>query len=219
MGGYALTARKIHREELVNSLTHGLGLVLSLGGLVILVVLAALRGTPWHLVGVSVFGATLVMLYAASTIYHAVRSPRVKRLFKVLDHSAIYLLIAGTYTPFTLVNLRGPWGWTLFGLVWGLALAGILFKVFFVDQFVIVSTAVYVAMGWLVVIAIKPVVSMVPKGGLLWLVAGGLSYTIGVGFFAWRRLAYRHAIWHLFVLGGSISHYLAVLFYVLPARA
>ena len=210
---------RIHREEIVNSVTHGLGLALSAGGLVVLVALAALRGTPRHVVSVSIYGATLVLLYAASTLYHAFRSPRVKRVFKVLDHSAIYLLIAGTYTPFTLVVLRGPWGWTLFGLVWGLAVAGIVFKTFFVDHFVIASTIVYVAMGWLVVIAIKPVMAMVPKGGLLWLLAGGLSYTIGVAFFAARRLPYGHAIWHLFVLGGSISHYFAVLFYVLPPRA
>ena len=209
----------IHREELVNSLTHGLGLLLSVGGLVILVVLAALRGTPRHVVSVSIYGATLVLLYAASTLYHAFRSPRVKRVFKIIDHSAIYLLIAGTYTPFTLITMRGPWGWTLFGLVWGLAVAGIVFKTFFVDRFIIASTVVYLAMGWLVVIAIKPVSAMVPSGGLLWLLAGGLCYTIGVAFFAAPRLRYGHAIWHLFVLGGSISHYFAVLFYVLPGRA
>lgn len=208
----------IHREELVNSMTHGLGLVLSVAGLVILVVLAAVRGTPRHVVSVSVYGATLVLLYAASTLYHAFRSPRLKRVFKIIDHSAIYLLIAGTYTPFTLVVLRGPWGWTLFGLVWGLAVAGIAFKTLFVDHFVIASTIVYVAMGWLVVIAIRPVLAMVPNRGLLWLLAGGLSYTMGVAFFAARRLPYSHAIWHLFVLGGSISHYFAVLFYVVPPR-
>jgi hemolysin III len=208
-----------HREEMVNSLTHGLGLVLSVVGLIVLVVLAALRGTPRHVVSVSIYGATLVLLYAASTLYHAFRSPRVKRVFKILDHSAIYLLIAGTYTPFTLVILRGPWGWTLFGLVWGLAIAGIVLKSLFVDHFVIASTIVYVAMGWLVVIAIKPVMAAVPNGGLLWLLAGGLCYTIGVAFFAARRLPYGHAIWHLFVLAGSISHYVAVLFYVVPPRA
>lgn len=208
-----------HHEEIANSLTHGLGLGLSVGGLVVLVVLAALRGTPRHVVSVSIYGATLVLLYASSTLYHAFRSPRVKRVFKILDHSAIYLLIAGTYTPFTLVVLRGPWGWTLFGLVWGLAIAGIVFKSIFVDHFVFASTIVYIAMGWLVVIAIKPVMAMVPNGGLLWLLAGGLSYTLGVAFFAARRLPYGHAIWHLFVLGGSISHYFAVLFYVLPPRA
>lgn len=209
----------IHRDEILNSLTHGFGLLLSAGGLVILVVLAALRGTPRHVVSVSIYGATLVMLYTASTLYHASRAPRLKRVFKVLDHSAIYLLIAGTYTPFTLITMRGPWGWTLFGLVWGLALVGIVFKTFFVDRFVIASTAVYLAMGWLVVIAIKPALKMVPSGGLVWLLAGGLCYTIGVAFFAAPRLRYGHAIWHLFVLGGSISHYCAVLFYVLPPRA
>ena len=185
----------------------------------ILVVLAALRGTPWHVVSFSIYGATLVILYTASTLYHAFRSPPLKRIFKIIDHSAIYLLIAGTYTPFTLVTLRGPWGWTLFGLVWALALAGIAFKAFFVDHFVIASTVVYLAMGWLVVIAINPVTEIVPHRGLLLLLAGGLCYTVGVAFFAARRMRYAHAIWHLFVLGGSIIHYFAVLFYVLPPRA
>ena len=208
----------IHREEIINSVTHGVGLALSVVGLVILEVLAALRGTPWHVVSVSIYGATLVILYASSTLYHAFRSPPLKRVFKIIDHSAIYLLIAGTYTPFTLVTLRGPWGWTLFGLVWALALAGIAFKAFFVDHFVIASTIVYLTMGWLVIIAIKPVIAVVPYRGLLLLLAGGLCYTVGVGFFAASRMRYGHAIWHLFVLSGSIIHYFAVLFYVLPPR-
>ena len=165
------------------------------------------------------YGVTLVLLYAASTLYHGVRSRGLKRVLKVVDHSSIYLLIAGTYTPFTLINLRGRWGWTLFGLVWGLSLLGILFKIFFVDHFKIVSTTVYLAMGWVVVIALKPLLSLVPSGGILWLLAGGLSYTIGVGFYAWRKLPYNHAVWHVFVLAGSICHYFAVLFYVLPAKA
>ncbi len=214
-----LRARRFHWEEIANSVTHGAGLLLSLAGLVVLVILAAKKGTPWHIVSVSVYGVTLVLLYGASTVYHAVRAPRWKHYLRIIDHSSIYLLIAGTYTPFMLVNLRGPWGWTLFGLVWGLAVAGILFKIWFVDHFAFLSTAVYVAMGWMAVIAIKPVFAAVPSGGLLWLLAGGLSYTIGVAFFAWNKLPYNHTIWHLFVLGGSISHYLAVMFYVLPARA
>lgn len=210
---------RITGEELANSLTHGVGLALSVAGLVVLVVLAAMRGTAWHIVGCSVYGATLVLLYGASTLYHSVRSPRVKRVCKVIDHSAIYLLIAGTYTPFTLVNLRGPWGWTLFGIVWGLALAGILFKVWFVDHFIVASTTVYLLMGWLAVIAVKPLFALVPAGGIALIFAGGLAYTIGVGFFAWRRLPYHHAVWHVFVLAGSIFHYVAVLLYVLPAKA
>lgn len=207
------------KEELANSITHGLGLALSVAGLVVLIVFAALRGNAWHVVSCSVFGATLVLLYSASMVYHIVRSPRAKRIWKILDHSSIYLLIAGTYTPFMLVNLRGGWGWTLFGLVWGLALLGILFKVFFVDRFVIASTVVYLAMGWIMVIAVKPLLASVAGGGILLLLAGGLAYSLGVVFFAWGKLPFNHAVWHLFVLAGSICHYFAVLFYVLPAKA
>lgn len=194
-------------------------MALSVAGLAVLVTLAALRGTVWHIVGCSVYGATLVVLYTASTFYHSLRSPRLKRFFRILDHASIYLLIAGTYTPFTLVNLRGGWGWMLFGLVWGLAALGILFKIFFVDRFPIASTAVYLLMGWLAVIAIKPLLMLVPSGGLLWLLAGGLAYTAGIVFFAWGKMPYNHAVWHVFVLAGSICHYFAVLFYVLPANA
>ena len=211
--------RRIAQEELANSVTHGIGLALSVTGFAVLVVLAVLRGGAWHIVSCSVYGSTLVCLYAASTLYHSVRSPRVKRILNVLDHSAIYLLIAGTYTPFSLVILRGGWGWTLFGLVWGLSVLGVLFKVWFVDRFQIASTTVYLAMGWLVVIALKPLLALVPSGGLLWLLAGGVLYTAGVGFFAWRKLPYNHAIWHVFVLAGSACHYFAVLYYVLPAKA
>lgn len=203
-------------EEIANSVTHGLGLVLSIAGLAVLVVLAALRGTAWHIVSCAVYGATLVMLYAASTLYHGVRGPRVKRVLKILDHSAIYLLIAGTYTPFTLVTLRGAWGWSLFGVVWGLALVGILWKIWFVDHFAVVSTTVYLLMGWLAVIAAKPLLALVPAGGLALIVAGGLCYTAGVGFFAWRRLPYHHTVWHLFVMAGSACHFVAVLLYVIP---
>ena len=211
--------RRIAQEELANSVTHGIGLALSVTGFAVLVVLAVLRGGARHIVSCSVYGSTLVCLYAASTLYHIVRSSRLKRVLKVLDHSAIYLLIAGTYTPFSLVILRGGWGWTLFGLVWGLSVLGVLFKVWFVDRFQIASTTVYLAMGWLVVIALKPLLVLVPSGGLLWLLAGGVLYTVGVGFFAWRKLPYNHAIWHVFVLAGSACHYFAVLYYVLPAKA
>jgi hemolysin III len=203
-------------EELANTLTHGAGLALSLAGLTVLVVLAALRGTAWHIVSCSIYGATLVLLYSASTIYHAVRSPRAKRILRAVDHAAIYLLIAGTYTPFTLVTLRGGLGWTLFGLVWGIALAGIVFKIFFAGRFPIASTLSYLAMGWLVVIAWKPVVSRIPGNGLLWILAGGLAYSAGVIFFAAHRVRFSHTVWHLFVLAGSLCHYFAVLWYVLP---
>ncbi len=213
----AMTDR-IPPEELANSVTHGIGLALSVAGFVVLLVLAVLHGSAWHIVSCSVYGSTLVCLYAASTFYHSVPSPRLKPALKVLDHSSIYLLIAGTYTPFTLVNLRGAWGWTLFGLVWGLSALGILLKVWCVDKFKVVSTTLYLAMGWLVVIAFKPLLMLVPSGGILWLLAGGVSYTAGVGFYAWRKLPYNHSIWHVFVLVGSLCHYFAVLYYVLPAK-
>jgi hemolysin III len=206
-------------EEIANAVTHGIGLLLSVAGFVVLLVLAALRGTAWHIVACSIYGATLICLYAASTLYHAVISPRIKRALRIFDHSAIFLLIAGTYTPFVLINLRGPWGWSLFGVIWGLALAGILFKFWFVGRFGFLSTAVYIAMGWLVVIAAKPVVAHVPFTALVWLLAGGLAYTAGVIFYASRRIPYSHAIWHLFVLAGSTCHYFAILSTVIPPRA
>jgi hemolysin III len=205
-------------EEIANAITHGIGLLLSIAGFVVLLVLAALRGTAWHIVACSIYGVTLICLYTASTLYHAVISPRVKRALRIFDHSAIYLLIAGTYTPFLLVSLRGPWGWSLFGVIWGLALAGILFKFWFVERFGILSTAVYIAMGWLVVIAAKPVITHVPSTALIWLLAGGLAYTAGVIFYATKRIPYSHAIWHIFVLAGSICHYFAVLSTVIPPR-
>jgi hemolysin III len=206
-------------EEMANGITHGVGLALSLIGFFVLLTLSILRGSAWHVAGCGVFGLTLVFAYAASTAYHSFRKPHLRRALKILDHSAIYLLIAGTYTPFTLVNLRGFWGWTLFGLVWTLSAVGITFKLFHVDRFKVMSTLVYVMMGWIVVIAIKPLLAAIPMAGIIWLVAGGLFYTVGVVFFAWDKIPYNHAVWHLFVLAGSVCHYFAVLFYVLPARA
>jgi len=220
MGAHAdKHANHIALEEIANSITHGIGLLLSIAGFVVLLVFAILYGRAIHIVACSVYGATLICLYAASTLYHAVITPRLKRALKIFDHSAIYLLIAGTYTPFLLLNLRGAWGWSLFGVVWGLAFAGILFKFWFVDHFEYLSTAVYIAMGWLVVIAAKPVLAHVPTPSLLWLLAGGLLYTSGVIFYAWKRLPYSHVVWHLFVLGGSTCHYFAILRSVLPPRA
>jgi len=205
-------------EEIANASTHGVGLLLSIAGFVALLVLATLRGTAWHIVACCIYGATLICLYAASTLYHAAISPGVKRTLRIFDHSAIYLLIAGTYTPFLLVSLRGPWGWSLFGVIWGLALAGVLFKFWFVERFAILSTAVYIAMGWFVVIAAKPVITHLSLTAIIWLLAGGLAYTGGVVFFAAKRIPYNHAIWHLFVLAGSFCHYLAVLSTVIPPR-
>ena len=207
------------REELANAVTHGVGFVASLIGLPILVVAAASRGERAALVGVSVFGAALVALYAASTLYHAVSHPTLKQRLRVLDHACIYLLVAGTYTPFTLGVLRGRWGWTLFGIVWTLAALGVLFKVLFGGGAMAkLSTAVYVAMGWVVIIAIKPLVAAMDSAGLMLLVAGGLLYTGGVVFYVDKRRTWSHPVWHLFVMGGSVCHYFAVLFYAFPAR-
>ena len=210
---------RLRLEEIANSITHGIGLLLSIAGFVVLLVFAILRGTPIHIIACSVYGATLICLYAASTLYHAVTSPRLKRALKIFDHASIYLLIAGTYTPFLLLNLRGAWGWSLFGVVWGLAFAGILFKFWFVDHFEFLSTAVYLAMGWLVIIAAKPVLTHVPTVTLLWVLAGGLLYSSGVIFYIWKRLPYSHVIWHLFVLAGSACHYIAIFRSVLQTRA
>jgi hemolysin III len=209
---------RISSEEIANSLTHGFGLALSLAGLVALIVVAALHGGILSIVSCSVYGVTLVCLYGASTVYHAARLPRWKRVLKIVDHSCIYLLIAGTYTPFTLVALRGSWGWTLFSVVWALALSGIIFKLWFVDRYSIASTIFYLLMGWSVVIALKPLLRVVPVPALSWMLAGGLAYSAGVIFFAMPRVRYSHAVWHGFVLAGSIFHYVAILHYVAPAR-
>jgi hemolysin III len=184
----------------------------------VLVSLAAIRGDAWRVVSFSIYGAALVLLYLVATLYHSFRSPRVKRLFQVLDHAAIYVLIAGSYTPLLLVKLRGAWGWSLFGVIWGLAVAGIILKVLFIGRFIALSTAVYIAMGWLVLIAFKPVLATIPVRGFIWLLIGGCAYTFGVLFLAWRRLPYNHALWHVFILAGSICHFFAFLFYVLPMR-
>lgn len=214
-----LTSRYTRREEYANIGTHAVGVVFSIVALVLMVLYAVENGDPYFIVAVSIFGATLILLYLMSTLYHSVRHPKVKHVFRVFDHSCIYLLIAGSYTPFTLVTLRGGWGWTLFGLTWGLALCGIIFKIFFTKRFSILSTLMYIALGWLVIVAIKPLLGAVPTGGVAWLVAGGLLYTFGVVFYAWRRIPYHHAIWHLFVMAGSFCHFLAVYYYVIPPQA
>ncbi len=200
-------------EEIANSITHGLGFVLSIAGLAVLVTLAAVRGTVWHVVACSIYGTTLVLLYLSSTLYHAIQAPRAKRVFRVFDHSAIYLLIAGTYTPFVLITLRGPLGWTLFGLQWGLALAGILFKSLTREGYEIASTIVYALMGWMGIVGIRSMYVSLTWGGIAWILAGGLFYTVGILFFALNR-RYCHAIWHVFVLAGSVCHFCAVLRYI-----
>jgi hemolysin III len=203
-------------EEIASSVTHGIGLLLAVAALVVMVVFAALRGTAWHVVSCSIYGTTMVLMFAASTLYHSFPWPRAKAVLKVIDHSAIYLLIAGTYTPFLLISLRGPWGWSLFGVVWGLALVGVVFKIFFAGRFKLLSTLVYVGMGWMVVVAIRPLYQNLPMGGLVWLVAGGLFYTAGTAFYLGRRIPFNHAIWHAFVFAGSLCHFFSVMWYVIP---
>lgn len=210
--------RETLSEEVANSLTHGVGLVLAITAQVLLATFAAIYGTAWHVVGCTIFGATLILLYAASTLYHSVKRPGLRRVMRALDHSAIFLLIAGTYTPFSLVNLRGPWGWTLFGIVWGLALIGITLRLT-KGRHRGFAVALYLAMGWTVLIALKPLVAGVAAGGIVFLAAGGLAYTLGVVFYVWRRLPFNHAVWHLFVLAGSVLHFFAVLLYVIPIAA
>lgn len=201
-------------EEMTNSISHGMGLVAAIVGVPFLITHAFSHGDARFIVGTSVFSATVILLYLASTIYHALPTGTTKRVFRVIDHSAIYLLIAGTYTPFTLGILRGAWGWTLFGIVWGLAIVGVILKAFDKASHPIVSTGIYLLMGWVVVIAIDPLFSKVQPAGLIWLLAGGLFYTAGVAFFATdSRLKYGHLIWHLFVLAGTVCHFFAVLWY------
>jgi hemolysin III len=197
-------------EELANTLTHGTGAVASVVALVVLVILAARGGDAWEIVSVALFGATLIALYVASTLFHAAIDPRAKARLEVFDHGAIYLLIAGTYTPFTIGVLRGGWGWSLFGVIWGLALAGIAFKVFFAGRFRLTSTLIYLAMGWLVIIAAGPMLRQLDPVTLGWLLAGGLAYTAGTPFYHTTRFRYAHAVWHVFVLAGSVCHVIAV---------
>lgn len=204
------------REELANQLTHGLGVFLSVAGLVLMVVFATLHGDAWHIVSTAIFGGALVLLYASSTLYHSFRSEQRRRVLQKFDHAAIFLLIAGTYTPFVLVTLRGAWGWSLFGVVWGLAVIGVALKFWFAGRFRFASTGIYLGMGWLVMIALKPLMAVLPAAGLRLLIAGGLCYTGGAVFYLWKRLPYHHAIWHLFVLGGSACHWAAVFYYVIP---
>ena len=203
-------------EEWANALIHGVGIVASLCGGAVLITLAAVFGDARRVVGASVFVATLVLMYTASTLYHAIPHERHKPRLKVLDHCAIFLLIAGTYTPFTLVALRGSWGWALFGLIWTLAVLGVVFKLFYTGRFRRTSTAIYVAMGWLVVVAVGPLSQALPAWTVACLIAGGVSYSLGTPFYLNRRIPYAHAIWHAFVLGGSVLHFAAVFGQTVP---
>jgi len=199
------------REEFANALTHGLGAAAALAASAVLVTLAAIHGDGWQLAGAIVFGSALLLLYVASTLYHAIQRPRAKRRLQVFDHCAIYVLIAGTYTPFTLIGLRGPWGWGLFAAIWTLALGGVVFKLFFTGRFDRLSTLIYLGMGWLVIVAIRPLLIAMDGWTLGWLFAGGVFYSLGTVFYLREPVPYSHAIWHLFVIGGSVCHYVAVL--------
>jgi len=217
MTGLQTAAEYTPLEELFNSITHGIGALVSLAGLVLLIVFSCMYGDSRHIISCTVFGCTLVMLYTASTLYHSFRKPRLKHLFKILDHSCIYMLIAGTYTPFLLVTLKGMLGWSLFAVIWSLTVIGVLFKIFFVHRFKIISTVAYILMGWIVIFAVKPLFQALPGEGLVLLVCGGLAYTLGTIFYSWKKLPFNHAIWHLFVLGGSACHFFTVMFYVIPS--
>ena len=205
-------------EERLNIGSHALGIALSVLGLILLVVRASLYGSAWHVVSVSVFGISMVALYTASTVYHSAREPRRRSRLRIVDHAAIYLLISGTYTPFTLLVLQGTIGWVIFGVSWGMALTGIVLKLFFTGRFKLVSTLMYVFMGWLIVFAIEPLVANLDPSGLAWLVAGGIAYTLGAVLYSIRAIRFNHAIFHLFVLLGSICHFVAVYAYLLPSR-
>ncbi|VAW18541.1 FIG01964566: Predicted membrane protein, hemolysin III homolog [hydrothermal vent metagenome] len=206
------------KEEKFNVISHAIGLVLSIVALVLLVVFSSLKGNAWHIVSFSIYGASLIVLYAASTFYHYVQNPKLRYKLNIFDHSAIYVLIAGTYTPFTLVVLKGWVGWTIFGVSWGLAFAGIVLKLFFTGKYDKISTFAYVLMGWVVIFAIKPLVQNLPFEGLMWLLAGGIFYTVGAVLYSIKNLKYNHAIFHIFVLLGSFAHFIAVFFYVLPIK-
>jgi hemolysin III len=205
-------------EEKINIVSHGLGLILSIAALVILVICANLHGNVWHIVSFSVYGASLIILYAASTFFHISRDLKLRYNLNIVDHSSIYVLIAGTYTPFALVTLNGAIGWVIFGVIWGLALIGVILKFFFIGRYYLISTVMYVLMGWIIIFAVKPLIESLPLGGLVWLFAGGISYTIGAFFFSIDKIKFNHAIFHIFVLAGSFCHFMTVFFYVLPRK-
>lgn len=199
------------REEIVNSITHGIGTLISIAALVVLVVFAAIKGNAWHVVSFTIFGSSMILLYLSSTLYHSFQKPKVKNLFARFDHAAIFLLIAVTYTPYMLSSLRGGLGWTFFGIIWGLAISGAVIRSIYLTRFRKLMVAIYVLMGWMFVFALKSIIKITPVDSLVFLFIGGGLYTIGVIFYAWRNLKYGHGIWHLFVLGGSIMHFFAVL--------
>ncbi|OQY42845.1 MAG: hemolysin III [Anaerolineaceae bacterium 4572_78] len=202
-------------EEIANSITHGIGAILSLAGLTMLVLLASLFGTVWHIVGFSIYGTTLFLMYLISTLYHSFSQPRVKRVFRIMDHASIYLLIAGTYTPLFLIPMRSFFAWIILAIVWALAISGIIFKIYFVGRFEVVSVIFYILMGWLGAITPASLLDRMPEGSLGWILAGGIVYTVGVLFYSLHKIPYNHAIWHIFVIGGSFCHYWVMLIYIL----
>lgn len=203
-------------EELANAITHGIGILFSISGLGVLTAFASIFGTAWHIVSCAIYSGTMILMYTASTLYHSIPSPRAKSLFRTLDHASIFLMIAGTYTPFTLVSLHGPWGWSLFGVIWGLAAAGIICEFFLLKKYRLLAVAIYIAMGWSVIVAIKPLLAAIPTPGIWLLVAGGLFYSLGAIFYIVKKVPFNHAIWHGFVLAGTICHFFAILLYVIP---
>lgn len=213
-GGYCMVREENFSkgEEITNAILHGIGSGLAIAALVILIVFACIKGGAARIVSYTVYGTTLVLLYLASTLYHSLPKGKGKDVFEIFDHSAIYLLIAGSYTPLSLVGVRGALGWTMFGIIWGICVLGILFKVFFVKKFVLLSTILYIVMGWFIVIGIKPLMATMSGISILFLVLGGVLYTVGTIFYVWRGMKYHHAIWHLFVLGGSICHFFTMMF-------
>jgi hemolysin III len=216
---FSMSSQPVHfyapGEERLNVVSHGFGLVLGFFGLIFLVVKSCMFGTVWHIVSFSIYGASMIVLYTASTVYHASKDVERRKKLNVFDHASIYLLIAGTYTPFTLVTIRGPWGWSIFGVIWGIAIAGIILKLFFTGRFNLVSTISYVVMGWIAIIAIKPMIANTPVAGLWWLFAGGLFYTSGAVLYMFKKMPYNHATFHFFVLAGTISHFIMIYFYLI----
>ncbi len=204
-------------EEMMNIISHGLGFLLSIVAAVLLITRASLHGDAWHIVSFSVFGTSLVILYAASTVYHSAKRTVLRNRLRIFDHASIYILIAGTYTPFALVTLNGTVGWVIFGVTWGLAITGIILKLFFTGKYDLISTLMYLLMGWVIIFAIKPLINNLSTGGLLWLFAGGMAYTAGAVLYSFEKIKFNHAIFHMFVLAGSVSHFVSIFFYVLPS--
>lgn len=203
-------------EEIANAITHGVGALLSIVALVLLIVFSSLYGNAWHIVSFTIFGVTMLILYTSSTLTHALRPGKAKDVFEILDHSAIYLFIAGSITPFTFIVIKGKLGWTLFGIVWGLAVFGTIFKVFYVKKYIFMSTVLYVLMGWTIVLGWNEIVDFLPRNGVILLVTGGIAYTFGAVFYVWRGFKFHHGVWHIFVLIGSIAHFFCVILYLLP---